>query len=416
MPRYVLIFLAFLIVIVALEGCNTLYNAKTIDIEVVIPAKMRLPQKYNHVAVKYNNTNVSYNPNFSNYFEGDAIITDTTNIDSVASEIYFEMFVQSMEEQFYFDSVSVLEPSNYSGITIIDTTPDIQIVFDSVNNVLNDVCPSKVATKGLASLITAMQNKKGNKTKIIDPEYGLYSKSEIEQIADTTGADLFLSFDLFGSFDGINYNSYNNIGTETILSLSFWTIYDLQKKELQFFYDKMDTVFWTTEDLFISNPGNFKLVKKNLPERRDAILNAADISGTNFAKLIVPHWIPVQRMYYRSGNIELKSAEELLLKNEWMKAAEIYSKYTTNKNKSIAAKSMYNMAVICEIQGDLDAAIDWTVKSFQVFNQKNEIHYTNCMNYIKILGQRKLDIKTIELQLDPMAGIYKKSKNDQPFD
>ena len=100
MPRYVLIFLAFLIVIVALEGCNTLYNAKTIDIEVVIPAKMRLPQKYNHVAVKYNNTNVSYNPNFSNYFEGDAIITDTTNIDSIASEIYFEMFVKSMKSNF----------------------------------------------------------------------------------------------------------------------------------------------------------------------------------------------------------------------------------------------------------------------------------------------------------------------------
>ncbi len=71
-----------------------------------------------------------------------------------------------------------------------------------------------------------------------------------------------------------------------------------------------------------------------------------------------------------------------------------------NKNKSIAAKSMYNMALACEMSGNMDAAIDWAEKSFYVFGTKNGIHSTNCSDYIRILGQRKLDIKKIESEPD----------------
>jgi hypothetical protein len=101
-------------------------------------------------------------------------------------------------------------------------------------------------------------------------------------------------------------------------------------------------------------------------------------------------------MFYKSGNVEMKKTEELIEENRWLEAAEIWKKKTTNKNKSIAAKSMFNMALACEMNSDLDAAIDWAAKSYLVFGSKNELHAFNCQNYISILARRKLDIQKIE--------------------
>jgi hypothetical protein len=59
---------------------------------------------------------------------------------------------------------------------------------------------------------------------------------------------------------------------------------------------------------------------------------------------------------------------------------------------------MYNMALACEMNGDMDAAIDWAVKSFHA-RHKDIYHSGACQKYINILGQRKLDIKKIENKL-----------------
>ena len=57
------------------------------------------------------------------------------------------------------------------------------------------------------------------------------------------------------------------------------------------------------------------------------------------------------------------------------------------------------MGVACEMNDEMDAAIEWVVKSYYVFGEKNEIHADNCKEYIKILGYRKLDKNLINQQL-----------------
>ena len=99
--------------------------------------------------------------------------------------------------------------------------------------------------------------------------------------------------------------------------------------------------------------------------------------------------------------MELKKAEQLVKENRWLDAAEIWKKNVTNSNKNVAAKSMFNLALACEIEGELDAALDWVVKSYYVFKDDNEVHEFNCKEYIRILGMRKIDIQKIELQVNP---------------
>ncbi|MFV0266730.1 MAG: DUF6340 family protein [Draconibacterium sp.] len=57
------------------------------------------------------------------------------------------------------------------------------------------------------------------------------------------------------------------------------------------------------------------------------ILNSADINGTEFAQMLIPHWMEVERMHYKSGHVDLKQTDKLIKDGQWLEAA----KYWTNK-------------------------------------------------------------------------------------
>lgn len=339
-----------LIFSVVLQGCYTSTNISTTNVEVIVPGTIKLPHEYKNIAVRYNNSNISRNSRFSTYYEDNETYTDTTNIDSIASEIYFQNFINHLKYQQYFDTVIELEKKNF-----------------------------------------------------IDSEY---SVNDIQQIADSTGADFFISLDFFASQDGIfsthykqnksdtsgilnnDFNIYRD-ATEVVHILSGWNFYDLKKQKLIYSHLKTDTIKWT-EPVY-----NINIAKRILPSRRDAVLNAADIAGNQFVEFLVPHWLEVERMYYKFGQLELKSTNDLIKQNRWMEAAAIYRKNTKNSNKKMASKCMYNMALVCELNGDFEAALDWVTKSMNA-NHKDPYHKGNCQRYIFVLARRKLDIQKIE--------------------
>jgi hypothetical protein len=77
--------------------------------------------------------------------------------------------------------------------------------------------------------------------------------------------------------------------------------------------------------------------------------------------------------------------------------------HVNNPNKKIAAKYKFNMALACKMLNQFDAAVNWAVQSFLVFGQKNPAHAQNCLDYINILNQRKLNTKRIKFQTNPEA-------------
>lgn len=386
----ILILLFFLIVF---QGCNTLYNTRTINIEIIEPGRVNVSPKYKNVAVKYNNCNVGYNPDFATYYEGNRKLTDTINWDSIASKVYYEIFVEHLIKQDFFDSVTVLNPTNFSGVKLVDSL--IQ-KFD----LEHDTIPTKgeKIQEKLVSYFTRLTNlhpvelKHYSNSKTIDPELGLYSKQELKEIADTTNADILFSFDYYASLDGIKFSPDCYTGYEKVKVMAFWNFYDLQSQKLQSLYTKIDTISWEI------NENGFYYSIKELPPRKDAVLNAADITATRFAEHLIPHWIEVQRMYYYSGHVDIKKTDKLIKENRWMEAAEIWKANVNNPNKYIAAKCKFNMGLVCEMEGNLEAAVDWVVQSFHVLGAKNKEHYYNCTNYINILAHRKIDIKKIDFQ------------------
>ena len=161
----------FVVLLLLFQSCNTLVNIRVIDIEVVEPAKILFSSDYKNVAVKYNNGNVSYNPVFAEYYIDSGIEIDSTNVDSIRSEIYYESFLNNLNQQNLFDSIIKLPPQNYSNVFFIDSLiSKTKIDSDSLNPINQDI--SKIALQVYSRLISNKRIPTQTKTNIIAAEIG----------------------------------------------------------------------------------------------------------------------------------------------------------------------------------------------------------------------------------------------------
>jgi hypothetical protein len=177
----------------------------------------------------------------------------------------------------------------------------------------------------------------------------------------------------------------------------FWTI--------AFKNDTAQYVCKQPDVLYYGNSVYPELFTSDYYCHRRLLQNSAEYLGRAFGGKLVPSWLKVDRSYYRSNNINMLKAEKYCLEDDWLKAAEIYKKETNNKNRNIAAKAKYNMALICEMEGKLDAAIDWLIRSFSSYKQENQQHEFNCKQYIELLATRKKEIERLGKQIRNRGNI-----------
>ena len=245
--------------------------------------------------------NVALHSAYQKSFINEQIVNDKHNLDSIASEIYFENFLSQLRKQNYFDTLFVLAEGNYSNLVIKDTL-NYKLKGDLDSLFAIEEKRGEIGTKLLSTTIKKYPNKTihFNDTTFLNKEFGLYKKEDLEAIRDSTNADLLLSLDFFSSVDGINYYEPASYANETVGVTGLWNFFELDEPKLKYFYKKEDTITWEAPIFYKSE------LKESLPSTKDAVLNAADIAGSGFANFLVPHWSKVQRMYYYSMHVELK--------------------------------------------------------------------------------------------------------------
>jgi hypothetical protein len=117
--------------------------------------------------------------------------------------------------------------------------------------------------------------------------------------------------------------------------------------------------------------------------RKETVKKTANDIGRRYAKKVVPYWLRVTREYYVRGNDNFKKAMRMARANNWDKAGEVWQRETTNSKDKIAGRATYNMAILNEINGQLDEAIRWAQKSYEEYNNKL------ALRYLRILRERK---------------------------
>ncbi|MBW8685579.1 DUF6340 family protein [Chitinophaga rhizophila] len=149
-------------------------------------------------------------------------------------------------------------------------------------------------------------------------------------------------------------------------------------------YDPIDRV--VVDEFPITKEVNFLVDGFNLVNstgaklnRRDAITSVSHQAGADYASRLVPYWIRVNRDYYVRGNKSFSIAKRMAQTGNWNGAAGLWEKETNARKSKIAGRACYNMAIICEINGQLDQAIQWAQKAYENYNNKLALRYINIL-------------------------------------
>jgi hypothetical protein len=222
----------------------------------------------------------------------------------------------------------------------------------------------------------------------------------VDQICKDRGTDALFSLEKFDTDTHIGYSTRKvdiktPFGTipgiehqadmETIVKTG-WRIYDPAAKQI------LDEYIYQ-ESIVSSGRGINPLVAAAaLIGRKDAVNNVSNKAGHGYAFRIIPYTLRVMRDYYVKGTNNFKIARRKAQMGKWDEAGELWKKETENSSMKIAGRACYNMAIINEINGDLDTALQWAQKSYEDYNDKLAIRY------VRILENRRYKKDVLKIQ------------------
>ncbi|NSW94042.1 MAG: hypothetical protein HPY62_04945, partial [Bacteroidales bacterium] len=130
----------------------------------------------------------------------------------------------------------------------------------------------------------------------------------------------------------------------------------------------------------------------SLLARKEAVKEVSRIAGHNYALRLLPYRLRIEREYFVKGNDNFKTAKRKARTGNWDEAGLIWAKETENPSRKIAGRAFFNMAVISEINGNIDEAIEWARRSYEDFNVRKGL------KYLRLLEGRKHDDIVLKMQ------------------
>lgn len=172
---------------------------------------------------------------------------------------------------------------------------------------------------------------------------------------------------------GIKITAIEHHATITTLIKTGWRIYDPINKFIQDEYLVNKNV--------VSKGVGINPIKaiEAIMERKEDVFQESNNIGHNYAFRIFPYYRRVSRNYYVRGTDNFKIAKRRAQTNNWDGAGELWNKEVSNSKRKVAGRACYNMAIISEINGDYDAAVEWASKSYTDYKDKMALDYLNTL-------------------------------------
>jgi hypothetical protein len=215
----------------------------------------------------------------------------------------------------------------------------------------------------------------------------------VERYCTENNADALFSLELFDTQSKIDYSVNKTTITTPLgnipaieqqanmhtLVKAGWRIYDVRGKNI------LDGAAVARTITYHGRGINPLLAVQALMDRKEAVKEVGNMAGHAYAFNIIPLWNRVTRDYYVRGNDNFKIATRKARAGNWDGAAKLWQAETTNSKGKTAGRACYNMAIISEINGDVDMAIKWAQQSYENYN--NHL----ALNYINLLKSRKIN-------------------------
>jgi len=187
-----------------------------------------------------------------------------------------------------------------------------------------------------------------------------------------------------------NYGSYYQTkeysAATDITFFTEWRLYRPDKLKPVVRFQIGDSIFWKADSFSLDD------LYSQMPRTKSALVGGGIAAGLKMAGSISPKWINQTRYYYLTGKKEIDAAVPLIKDNKWGEAEAIWTKYATISSKSTRSKVEYNLALAAEMNGVLDLAIEWGLKSFKTkYSKAAEVYLKTLDNKLK--AQQKQSTK-----------------------
>lgn len=215
------------------------------------------------------------------------------------------------------------------------------------------------------------------------------SWTDVESVCTNNGVDVLFVLEVFSSElkvipitpaptkitnvgDVINAATQAQVNIVTTIKTG-WRIYDPKNKSILDEYPMMENITVTANASTIVNTTEAML------GRKEAIKQVSYGMGYSYANRVIPYWVKLTRDYYVKGSSNLKIATRKARTGNWDGAGELWLQDTKSTKRKLAGRACYNMAILNEINGDLDAAISWAQKAYEDYNNKLALTYINML-------------------------------------
>ena len=220
----------------------------------------------------------------------------------------------------------------------------------------------------------------------------------VEKICRENHADVLFSLELFDAGSKIGLNIANLVQspyviTNLVQSMNMktqvktgWRIYDPSTRNI------LDQYF-ISRDLTVQG-GSILSIGSALLDHKEAVIKAGNGAGEDYATRIIPYSLRVSRYYYVRGNVGLSVAKRMARAGDWDNAAKIWREATNSPSGKVAGRACYNMAIISEINGDLNGALQWSRKAYEMYRTPY------ALNYVNLLQQRQSNDAVLRSQTE----------------
>lgn len=225
---------------------------------------------------------------------------------------------------------------------------------------------------------------------------------EIKEICEKSNSDALVSLESFRASTSVNYSFYSKSKKKVEEGQLRTVVYDIREQVVhvgqllaevelgwRFYYPAESKILFmkTIQDSTIREvkANSKKEAERKLPEKKNAIEEVSFMAGEQFAQLLNPGYTTVERRYFPKGNDDFKMAKTYVFQRYWDKAAELWERNLNNPNPRIASAAKYNMAMINEMKGKMENALELAKTAWQL-NQNKTIE-----TYIQLLENRLLN-------------------------
>lgn len=180
--------------------------------------------------------------------------------------------------------------------------------------------------------------------------------------------------------------SAQEITLETLIE-NGWRIYDPKQRAL------VDE-FTSNEQIVASAKGVSPIdALQAIDKRRQILLEQSKNTGSSYGQRMQPRKLDVQRKYYIKGSRNFTLADDKIQNEKYQEAIELWKKEISNPKARISGRACYNLAVLSEFNGNINAAMDWAEKSYSLYEEDSTL------DYISTLEQRQAQTDVLNAQL-----------------